>query len=128
MANREPKSWHGVEIPRGSFVTSYQHLAEETGLTVQQARTAINHLISTHELTYQSTHHYSLITVCRYDDYQSDEIKPTRQSTRKLTSNQQATNKQLTTTKEYNKDKNKEDNNIYTQEFENFWSLYPKKK
>ena len=38
-ANYETKRWQGVEIPRGSLVTSLSKLALETGLSVSQIRT-----------------------------------------------------------------------------------------
>lgn len=50
-ANWKNGRFQGMEIPRGSFVTSYQSLAEETGLTVMNVRTAIKHLKLTQEIT-----------------------------------------------------------------------------
>ena len=41
-ANYEDKKWQGTTIKRGQLVTSRQHLAEQTGLSEQQVRTAIN--------------------------------------------------------------------------------------
>ena len=45
---------------------SYDKLAAETRLSVQSVRTAINHLKSTGEVTYQSTSQYGLVTVNNY--------------------------------------------------------------
>lgn len=92
-ANWKTGNFQGQEILRGSFVTSLAHLSKETGLTIQQTRTALEHLISTGEITSKITNKYRIITITKYDMYQD--------ITSKITSNQQATNnqsnKQLTT-------------------------------
>lgn len=85
-ANWKNGSFQGVEIPRGSFVTSLDHLAKELGLTIQQTRTALEHLILTGEITNKSTNKYRIITIVKYDLYQ--------EVTNNLTNKQQATNKQ----------------------------------
>lgn len=87
----------GETIPRGSFVTSLDSLGKELGLSVQEIRTALKHLISTGELTSKSTNKYRIITVVNYEMYQQVNKQPNSP----LTSNQQATNKQLTTIEEY---------------------------
>lgn len=87
----------GETIPRGSFVTSLDSLAKELGLSVQEIRTALKHLISTGELTSKSTNKCRIITVVNYEMYQQVNKQPNSP----LTGNQQATNKQLTTIEEY---------------------------
>ena len=87
----------GETIPRGSFVTSLDSLAKELGLSVQEIRTALKHLISTGELTSKSTNKYRIITVVNYEMYQQVNKQPNSP----LTGNQQATNNQLTTIEEY---------------------------
>jgi biotin operon repressor len=88
IANFKDTRFLGKKIRRGQIVTSLPKLAEETGLSVQNVRTAIKHLISTGEITYESKHGYRIITVVKYDEYQI--------STDKLTDDQQATNRRLT--------------------------------
>ena len=105
-ANWKGGNFKGVEVPRGSFVTSLSKLAEESGLTIQQTRTALKHLNLTGELTDKSYSKFRIVTVNNYDMYQS----PNSLSNNQLTSNQQATNKQLTTIEQYNNNNN--DNNI----------------
>ena len=46
-ANWKDGRFQGVKVPRGSLVTSLPTLAEETGLSLQQIRTAEKHLKST---------------------------------------------------------------------------------
>lgn len=73
--NYEPQKWRGITVERGQRVASYSKLALETGLSVQSARTAIKHLISTGELTHQTTAEYGLFTISNYDKYQ--DLTPT---------------------------------------------------
>ena len=71
VCNYESKTWRGIKIKRGQLVTSYQSLSNQTGLSIRSVRTAINNLQSTGELTSKATNHFSIITICKYDDYQS---------------------------------------------------------
>jgi len=103
-SNFKEKAWRGQKIERGSFLTSYQILADETGLTVQNIRTSIKKLENTGELTRKSTSKLTKITLCKYDVYQNSETTTNKQANISLTSDQQATNKQLTTTNKDNKE------------------------
>lgn len=104
-ANWKPCKWQGIEIQAGQFVTSLPNMARETGLSVQQIRTAIKHLKSTGEITDKSYTKFRLITVNNWCRYQLDN----RQTNSQLTDNQQATNRQLTAIEEI-KESNKEIN------------------
>ena len=75
--NETPETWHGVTIERGSFVTSRAHLSEETGLTERQVRTGISKLVASGFCTVTATKQSSIITVCKFDEYQT----PTRRRT-----------------------------------------------
>ena len=90
-ANWKNGRFQGMEIPRGSFATSYQSLAEETGLTVMNVRTAIKHLKLTQEITVSQHSKFSVITVKNYDAYQTANNVANNQ----LTGNQQATNNKI---------------------------------
>ena len=72
-ANYKACEWKGIEIPRGAFATSYTELAAESGLSVQQVRTALGKLKKTGEITVETNRHYTVITVSKYDEYQSTE-------------------------------------------------------
>lgn len=104
-ANFKDNYWKDVLVKRGQTATSIEHLAEETGLTVQQTRTALSKLKSTHEITIKTTSKYSLITIEKYDFYQRNNKNVTNTLTSNITNNQQTNNKQVTT--------NNKDNNIY---------------
>lgn len=121
IANWKDGRFMGHIIPRGSFVSSYAQLAEQTNLSVQNVRTAINHLKLTGELTVKSHAKFSVFTVNNYCQYQDDNRQPNKQ----LTNNQQTTNNQLTTIEEY-KEK-KEEKNKYICAFDEFWKIYPRK-
>lgn len=75
-ANYKACEWQGIEIPRGAFATSYAALSAESGLTVKQVRTALDKLKSTGEITVKTNRHYTIVTVAKYDEYQSapDEV------------------------------------------------------
>lgn len=127
-ANHEDGQWHGKDIKRGQFISSYGKIAQELKLGVQNVRTSINKLKLTGELTSKGTNKYTVFTVLKYDEYQ--------ETNKQNTNNQQTTNKQLTTNN--NNNNNNNENNISTERkkfllkikkaFDVFWTEYPKKK
>lgn len=76
-ANWKDGNFRGTTVPRGSFVSSIGKLAEETQLTPDEVRTAIKHLMQTHEVTKQSYSKYTVFTVKNYDAYQNFPSKDT---------------------------------------------------
>lgn len=99
--------WMGIEIPRGARVASVATLAKELKLTTRQIRTALEHLISSNEVTKSKHSKYSVITVVRWNDYQEE-----RQAKRQ--SNDNKNDKRATNERQQNKNikKNKEEKNI----------------
>lgn len=95
-ANTEDKRWQGKVIKRGQLVVSVANICEATHLTAQQARTALNRLKSTNEITIKTTNKYSLITICKYDSYQlaDDGVQQTKQQANQQTNNKRTTNEQ----------------------------------
>ncbi|HEC64931.1 hypothetical protein LCGC14_1098180 [marine sediment metagenome] len=90
-ANHSDKKWKGIFIKKGDVLTGRNKLAEQTGLTVQQVRSALTKLKSTNEITIKPTNRNSLITLINYKLYQPTTSKP---------HNKQPTdNQQITTTK-----------------------------
>ena len=104
MANHAPNKWQGFTIETGQFVTSFDKISKATGLTIQTIRTCINRLKSTGEITTKTTNKYTVVTICKYDNYQ--DTNPIEQQTEQQ-AEQQTSNKQVTTNKN---DKNKETN------------------
>ena len=80
-ANWKDGTYKGNEIPRGSFVTTFNKLAEETGLSIQQIRTSIKHLKLTQEITQEQHGYFSVITIRKYNDYQLDNTQINTQAT-----------------------------------------------
>lgn len=116
-ANHKKKKWRGNTIPRGTFITSYSSLSNETGLSTREIRTAFEKLESTGEIDKRSTSANSWVTVVNYDDYQKCD--------KQATSKRQASDKGATTTKNEKNEKNEkkstngrasEDSNIPTKE------------
>ena len=101
-ANWKPCKWHGVCIEAGQFITSLATLADETHLSIMQVRTAINHLISTGEITSYQQGKYRVITVNSWSQYQGDN----KVNNKVVTRLQQGDNKVVTTDKEYKEIKN----------------------
>lgn len=57
-------------IRRGQCLTTVKELAAINQQTVQQTRTALSHLVSTNDITIESTPKFSIITLTDYDYYQ----------------------------------------------------------
>ena len=70
-ANVADKTWKGEEINRGQFITSTQCLAKEVHLSLKAVRVAINKLKWGQEIDTFGASHWTKITVCKYDTYQS---------------------------------------------------------
>lgn len=85
-ANHTAVNWRGIEIKRGSFITSLQKLSTETGLTVMQVRTSLEKLEKTGDITNQSTSKYRIITVKNYDSYQRRNKQNSKQNSKVVTS------------------------------------------
>ena len=70
-ANWKDSTWKGIEVKRGSFISSLDKVAAETDLTRDEVRTALKHLTKTKEITTVATRKYTVFTVVNYDLYQS---------------------------------------------------------
>ena len=78
-ANWENRRWQGQVIKRGQFVSTAGRLANELGLSLQQARTALKKLVATNEVTCQATNRYTLYTVVNYGSYQDTNKETSKQ-------------------------------------------------
>jgi len=105
--NHEQGRWQGVVIEPGQKVTSLPNLAEEIGLTYQQTRTALFKLKSTGEITDKSTNKYRLITVNKWQEYQSDNSLERRQTTGKQQTTAQSSNSNIRNKEERSKEEYK---------------------
>ena len=111
LANFGEREFLGHKIMPGQAVITYGSVAKSLGLTVQNVRTALEHLESTHEINRQVTSKFQVITIEKWTLYQLDEGEGNRQ----VTSNQQASNKQVTINQQhYKKERKEECNNYYS--------------
>ena len=74
------------------MVTSVAALVEFTGLTTQQVRTALKNLQSTKEITIKTTNKYSIITICKYEQYQTFDTNEQQTNNKQITNEQQTNN------------------------------------
>lgn len=65
-ANWSRKQWQGITIQPGQLVTSVAHLSAQTGMSIHQARTALEHLKETGYVAIRTTPKYSVITLNDY--------------------------------------------------------------
>ncbi|MGN0640342.1 MAG: hypothetical protein ACI4JT_05255 [Oscillospiraceae bacterium] len=79
----------GVMLHRGQVAVSVQELATSNQLTVQQTRTALDHLKSTGDITTESTPKYTIITLNLYDELQGVNKPDNVLSTNTTAENQQ---------------------------------------
>lgn len=86
-ANYSDNKYKGVLVKRGQLITGRSKLATSLGLSQMQIRTCLDKLSSTNEIIISTTNRFSIITICKYDSYQSNNIKDNQQN------NQQITNK-----------------------------------
>jgi hypothetical protein len=104
MANYTDGRFEGKEIKRGQFVTSLPSLSDQTSLSIRQVRVALDHLIMTGELTNKSYTKYRVITVVKYDQYQSND----RQIDSQMTDKRQTNDCQMTDKRQQYNNNNKE--------------------
>lgn len=123
-ANWKDSKFQGVDVPRGSFVTSVTNLANNTNLSVRQIRTAISHLKATGEVTVKRHAKFSVVIVNNYNRYQSSDTLNDSDVTVKRHSSDTV----ATTIEESNKDNKLIINNINQSAdefFEELWKQYP---
>ena len=130
MANHKENEWEweGVKfkVAPGQFVTSIDSIKRHAGkgVSTQNIRTALSKLEKLGFLTNQSTKTGRLITIVNWGKYQGCNTNPNKDDNKELTNNSQRANNQLTPNKNV---RMKEGKNNYTEDFEEFWGLYPRK-
>lgn len=103
IANHKDGKWQGHIIRRGEVITGLEKLSVNTGLSIMQIRTCFKKLKSTNEITIKVTNKFRIVTICKYDTYQSLPSKSNKQNNKQvnkqITSQQQTNNKQVTANK-----------------------------
>lgn len=122
-ANFEEKRWKGTLVKRGQCITSVAHLSAETGISTRSIRTCLERLKSTNEITSESTNQFTIITIVKYDTYQSGleftDKRINKQTDKRLTNDRQTTDNN----EEVKKLRSKKI--FYSDIFLSFWSAYP---
>ena len=77
IVNWKAGTFQGTDILPGQVPTSVHGLSKETGLSVQQVKTAISKLKSTGEITSASTSKFTVVTVVNWAKWQG--VQPARQ-------------------------------------------------
>lgn len=122
-ANHADKKWQGILIKKGSFITSYENLSIETGLSIHKIRTALDKLKMTGEVASKTTNQYSIITINNWDRFQIDDKQNDKQ-----TANEWQTNgKRMATNKNDKNDKNIEEEKNYVRYGKEYQNVYLKK-
>lgn len=78
IANHKDANWKGIQIKRGQVFTSYQHIIDgikDESFTIKKVRNAMQKLKNTGEVAVQRAGNGLLVTIVKYDFYQSNEQK-----------------------------------------------------
>lgn len=121
-ANYVTQRWQGKLIQPGQLLTGRNKLAQELSLTVRKIRTSLDKLKKTGEVSIKTIGNYSIITICKWNDYQS-KLTDNRPSKRPAES--QARDQPSTTIKEGKEIK--EEKKYTLDRFNTFWDTYSKK-
>lgn len=100
-ANHKDSKFQGVEVKRGQVIVGRLKLAATVGFTENQIRAGLNRLKKTGEITIKTTNKFSIVTICKYDTYQSykeNNNQQDHQPTTNETTNKPPTNHQQLTT------------------------------
>lgn len=71
-ANVEDSTIRGIEVPRGSLLTTVKKISADTGISDGKIRACLQRLLKLNYVNNQTTNKFSIITVCNFDTYQCD--------------------------------------------------------
>ena len=116
-ANVKDVKYKGFMIPKGSLVVAVSDIGNTLGLSYKAVRTAFEHLKIGEQITTRATNKFTIVTICKYLDYQVAENNEGQ------TNGAQDTNKGRTRgerrasiEEEYKEDKKEIINNLYSLE------------
>lgn len=108
-ANYTDSRFQGFLVKRGQVIIGRMKLATALGLTERQIRTCLNKLKMTNEISIKTTNKFSVVTIIKYDDYQSSNKKNDQQDDQVLdqqpTINRPTKDQQATTSKKDKEEK-----------------------
>lgn len=111
--------WDKQDVPRGSFLTSRSQGMVSCGATEREWKTAMESLSSSFLIEVKTSNKNTAISVCDYGTYVFDNVENVQQTPSKRPANAQQDS-------EPKKPRRKPDMN-QTENFEQWWQVYPKK-
>jgi hypothetical protein len=88
------KSFITIEVKRGQFIFGRLKASEELDMSESIIRRTLDKFISIGQIKIEKTSHYSIITICNYESYQSKTSETDQPTTNQEPTNDQATTKQ----------------------------------
>jgi len=117
-ANGLPKRWQGIDIERGSFITSQVKLSLEWGWSLGNTNKFLKWLKSESRIETKPTNKFTLIKILKYNKYNS--FNESKSETKVKAKENQSESK----VKQHNKDnKDNKDNNIHV-EIQRIYDFY----
>jgi|TARA_R110002074_G_scaffold6_2_gene14 uncharacterized phage protein (TIGR02220 family) len=104
--NYRDKKWHGIIIPAGSIILSWDTLSERIRLTPRQCRTAMDKLESSGEVSRKLTGRSQLVSLTKWEKLQGEDDEDDRE----MTYRSQGDDREMTPTKERKKERSKKTN------------------
>jgi len=110
-----PFNGKDIIIKKGQFITGIDKACKEIKLTRQKYRTSLDYLKNSSRITTQTTNQFTIISVIKWDLYQTINTPDNKQ----ITNEQQTDNKRITTYKNIKNDNNEKNvkNSIAKQSF-----------
>jgi hypothetical protein len=102
--NYSKKKWQGNVIKKGEFISSYEKLAVETGLTVSKVRTGLSKLIDSNCVIVKTTTSFTKILIPNLGDFvvqpyeSKNDTLVDEQNSKQITRDSQSNHKQIATT------------------------------
>jgi hypothetical protein len=88
-AQYQPTTESGVALMPGQLITRRPQLVEATGLSDQEIKTALAKLQKYDFITVAATNKFSVVTICKYEQYQRKKSRANQQKTANQQINQQ---------------------------------------
>lgn len=114
--------YRGYDLQPGDVVYGHEAFSNQLNTSIQSNRTSLNKLKSTGEVTIKTTNKFSIVSITKWSEYQTDQQADQQATNRPLTGEQQATNsiQECKKVKKVKKD-------THQKEFDEFWLSYPRK-
>lgn len=79
-ASVSDREWRGMKVKRGQVITGRKKISSETGISERTIRTCFQRLIETGEIEVKTTNKFSVVTICKYENYQSQSEETDQQT------------------------------------------------